>query len=228
MTYHFLQCRDATCCFRFPAPIQEATAIRCPRCRGEVFVAEIATRSVDTVAPEIPATPAWAALLDNIRSIHNAGSIFRTADGAGFNHLYLCGITATPDNPRLAKAALGAHETVGWTYSPNGVQLAAKLRDEGHRLYALERLTAETHASLPRIINPGYRTVLVVGNEKAGIDPGILSLCDEVVSLPMVGRKSSLNAAVAFGIAAYYLRFGNDNLTGQIQEAFRYDRRRPD
>lgn len=153
------------------------------------------------------------AILDNIRSIHNVGSMFRSADGAGVRHLHLAGITATPKHPKLAKAALGAQESVGWTYHPNGVEAAAELRAEGYRLWALERLTSSGNPPLEASKAPGGGLALIVGNERAGVDPGILAQCDAIYSLPMVGRKSSLNAAVAFGIAVYYLRFGTMILT---------------
>lgn len=146
-------------------------------------------------------------LLDNIRSIHNTGSMFRTADGAGVGHLYLAGITATPDHSRLAKAALGAHEVVNWSYGPNAVELAAALRADGYQLWALEPRTLSSPNGVTVDERPA-RLALVVGNERAGVDPGVMALCDGVLSLPMTGQKTSLNAAVAFGIAVYYLQFG--------------------
>lgn len=135
--------------------------------------------------------------------------MFRTADGAGVDHLHLLGITATPAHPRLAKAALGAHETVAWSYHCHGPDAAAQLRHEGFRLWALER-TAESspQLSLYEVTPPPGPLAIIVGNERAGVDPGLLALCDGVFALPMSGDKSSLNVAVAFGIAVYHLRFG--------------------
>jgi tRNA G18 (ribose-2'-O)-methylase SpoU len=131
--------------------------------------------------------------------------MFRTADGAGLSHLYLCGITATPEHPKLGKAALGAHLTVPWSYSPNGVETASELRAGGYTVIALERLAGASAGLSGEVRGP---LALVVGNERAGIDPGIAAQCDAMLSLPMAGHKSSLNAAVAFGIAVYALRFG--------------------
>jgi tRNA G18 (ribose-2'-O)-methylase SpoU len=135
--------------------------------------------------------------------------MFRTADGAGVDHLHLLGITATPAHPRLAKAALGAHETVGWTHHRHGPDAAARLRQEGYTLWALER-TAEPsrQLSLYEAGPPPGPLALIAGNERAGVDPALLALCHGVFCLPMSGDKSSLNVAVAFGIAAYHLRFG--------------------
>jgi len=208
MAYVFLQCRDETCRLRFPAPAAEAAGLVCPHCRGP-----LATTAVVERAPFAPPAhrprPTIVALLDNIRSIHNVGSMFRSADGAGVDHLHLLGITATPEHPRLAKAALGAHETVAWTHHRHGPDAAARLRDEGFGLWALER-TAEPlpQPSLYEVEPPPGPLALIVGNERAGVDPDLMALCDGVFGLPMSGGKSSLNVAVAFGIAVYHLRFG--------------------
>ena len=161
------------------------------------------------------------ALLDNIRSIHNVGSMFRTAEGACVRCLHLAGITATPEHPRLAKAALGAQSTVDWRFHPNAVDAATALKSGGYELLALERHTESTY-TFPGDDRPGkHKLVLVVGNEKAGIDPAVLALCDRSLALPMLGQKSSLNAAVAFGIAVYYLQFGNLTVRAKVQSAAR-------
>jgi 23S rRNA (guanosine2251-2'-O)-methyltransferase len=143
------------------------------------------------------------ALLDNVRSVFNVGSIFRSADGAGFDRLYLCGVTPTPANPKLAKTALGAHNAIPWETSPNAVDLALRLRAEGCHLWALEEgPAAEPLLHAPP---PSSNTVLVVGSEVAGVDPGLLSLCERTLAIPMRGAKRSLNVATAFGIAALIL-----------------------
>ncbi len=218
----FVQCGDDACRLRFPA---EAAAVEsglvCPRCRHKTLSLtrsqgerelEWASLPMEGRLPRPPAEDATGvrlvALLDNIRSIHNIGSMFRTADGAGLDHLHLAGISATPEHPRLAKAALGAHLTMPWAYHRNSLDAAARLRDEGFCLWALERTTgASPQPSLYDAGLPDAPLALVVGNERAGVDPGLLALCDGVFSLPMRGGKSSLNVAVAFGIAVYHLRF---------------------
>jgi tRNA G18 (ribose-2'-O)-methylase SpoU len=149
-----------------------------------------------------------AALLDNIRSTFNVGAMFRTADGAGLRRLHLGGISATPDNPKVAKTALGAEAVVPWRYFRNGLDAARDLQARGYRLWALEsspRSQPLFHA-LPQ--DEGAPIAFVVGNEKAGVDPGILALCERHVHIPMQGAKESLNVAIAFGVAAYFLRFG--------------------
>jgi 23S rRNA (guanosine2251-2'-O)-methyltransferase len=200
------QCRDLTCRFRFPAPAAEAE-VSCPRCAG------ITDGSVPfpgrTHAPELPpATRTLEALLDNIRSIYNVGAMLRTADGAGIRHLHLCGITATPDHPRVAKTALGAQYAVSWSRYPNSLDAAAHLIQRGYRLWALESAPGAEPLFSAQSGAENEPLVLVVGNELAGVDPALLARCDRVLYIPMHGVKASLNAAVAFGIAAYYLHYG--------------------
>ena len=142
------------------------------------------------------------ALLHNIRSLHNVGSLFRTADGAGVEKLFLCGETGAPPRAEIAKTALGAEGSVPWEYWMDTKECLAKLKKEGVRIVALE-LT-------PRSID--YRkfvakgpVCLVVGSEVGGIPDSILELCDEAIRIPMRGTKESLNVSVAFGIAVYEL-----------------------
>lgn len=184
----------------------ETRTALCPRCRGPVAVVAQALHQSPPPNNDASSGLVLVGLLDNIRSIHNVGSMFRTADGAGVAHLHLAGITATPEHPKLAKAALGAHENVSWSYRPNAVDLAGELRAQGFHLWALERLPASSPIAEAVNERP-ERVALVVGNERAGVDPAVLALCDGTLTLPMTGRKTSLNAAVAFGIAIYTLQF---------------------
>lgn len=204
--FYFCECSHAGCRFRFPSLAAEATRLVCPRCgQALVLAAPVWPEVGGETAVSPPISRPLTALLDNIRSIHNVGSIFRTADAAGVRHLYLCGITSTPAQPKLAKAALGAQETVAWSYHTNGVETAVLLKQQGHPLWALEtspKARPLLHFHPPASLRP---PVLIVGNEKAGVDPGLLDLCDELLQLPMLGHKESLNVAVAFGIAAYHL-----------------------
>ena len=145
-----------------------------------------------------------AAMLDNVRSLFNVGSIFRSADGAGLRHLYLCGVTPTPHHRKLAKSALGAELHVAWSHHRNAVVLGKELHAAGHHLWALE--TGSDAASLFDVILPSAPLVLVVGSEVTGVDPDLLSLCTQRIAIPMAGHKQSLNVATAFGIAAVILR----------------------
>ncbi len=149
-------------------------------------------------------------LLDSIRSAWNVGSILRSADGFGFTHAYLCGITPTADHEAVTKTSLGAEDSVPWSYHKNAVKLVKGLKVEGWRVYALE----DEARSLPISQLPNYQStdyefpshaVLIVGNEVTGVDPDLLDLCDGIFYIPMLGEKRSFNVAIAFGIAAYAL-----------------------
>ena len=205
--FQMRQCDQPTCRFRFPVPVASDKGEVCPRCGAttrevtEPFTGQRPERVRNGEGPAVEA------LLDNVRSIFNVGSIFRTADGAGIGPLHLCGITATPDHRKLAKTALGAETAVSWRYNSNGVDAAEALRADGRQLWALESSERSDALFDVRREPAGAPIVLVVGNERAGVDPGILALCDRIVELPMQGAKTSLNVATAFGIAAYYLRF---------------------
>lgn len=156
-------------------------------------------------------------VLDNIRSRENVGSIFRTADAAGVSKIYLCGITPRPsqyqvssikyqgETDKIAKTALGAEKWVPWEYHKQTLRLLKKLRDEGLELIALEQTKDSTN--IFKLKSLGSRpTALVLGNEVKGLSPEILKYCDKKISIPMYGRKESLNVSVAAGIAVYQLK----------------------
>ncbi len=149
-------------------------------------------------------------LLDNIRSAWNVGSILRSADGFGFSHAFLCGITPTADNRTVAKTALGAQDSVPWSYHKNAVKLVKGLKAEGWRIFGLEddaRSRPISHFTNSQSPNQQFShpEVLIAGNEITGVDPGLLDLCDQVFFIPMHGEKRSFNVAIAFSIAAYAL-----------------------
>ena len=142
-------------------------------------------------------------LLDNIRSVWNVGSMFRTADAAGLGGLFLCGMTATPPRPDIEKTALGATGSVPWDYWNDSAEAARRIREAGLPLIALEqteRATAWDEFDYP------FPHCFVVGHEVRGVNPEILDIADHVVEIPMAGIKHSLNVAVSFGILAYTIR----------------------
>ncbi len=206
--YHIYQCEQQDCSFRFPAPDGITYSGRCPYCGAGVKT--VATMDLSREHEQRAVKPEnihIEAILDNIRSAWNVGSMFRTADGLGVRCLHLCGISPTPAHPQVAKTALGADQAVSWTYSKNGVAVARTRKDEGFRLWGLEDMPGADLLKCIRNDIYGPPIVLVVGNEVSGVDPGILELCDRVLSIPMQGVKRSLNVAVAFGIATSFLRF---------------------
>jgi tRNA G18 (ribose-2'-O)-methylase SpoU len=202
-TYEIRECNS--CGLRYPLTEIQSFGTRCPSCLGETYVVLIRQFESEAKSSIKPAVFHLEAMLDNIRSAWNVGSIFRTADGFGLKHLHLCGITPTPEIDAVKKTSLGAEETVNWSYNKNALRTAQTLKSEGYKFIALE----EDKRSVP-IQNAGrdtdkVKTVLVAGNEITGVDPDLLDLCDEMLFIPMRGNKRSFNVAVAFAVAAFTL-----------------------
>lgn len=206
--FEIRQCTHPDCHLRMPIDLAVHRGSYCPRCGAPMVCAAEAFAHHQPPGKAHPKRHIRV-LLDNLRSAHNTGAIFRTADGVGAAHLYLCGITPNPlKNTALQKTALGAEEDLSWSAHLDAVGLAQGLRGEGYRLLALETVAGSQPVfEVDGNFFDGEPIVLVVGNEQAGVDPGVLDLCDLALSIPMIGRKASLNVAVAFGIAAYWLTF---------------------
>ncbi len=143
-------------------------------------------------------------LLPNIRSGFNTGAFFRTADGFGWDHVYLCGCTPYPPHKEIAKTALGAEQSVSWSYHLSPKKLIDELKAKGFFLCALE-LTKEAVAIQECTPPPNIPFCLVVGNEIDGVSPEILKECDITVFLPMQGKKESLNVSIAGSVAMWAL-----------------------
>jgi len=188
-----------------------AFGTRCPICMGDTRL--ILSRELIyepkrdlTPNPSPAGTKGLAVLLDNIRSAWNVGSIFRSADGFGFAHAYLCGITPTPDIEAVTKTSLGAEDSVPWSYHKDAVKLVKGLKKEGWKVWALEECDGAKDIRMNdefRMMN--NKAVLIAGSEVTGVDPELLELCDEIFYIPMRGEKKSFNVAMAFSIAAYAL-----------------------
>lgn len=214
--FQIRQCRREDCRLRFTIQFGDPRGERCPICRSQTDVvlppaaADGAVFDRFAVGREVgqPRGPEMEVLLDNIRSAWNVGSMLRTCDGAGVRRVHLCGVSSTPDNPKVAKTSLGAEKSLPWSFHPDGVAAAQTFHKQGMRLWALEGGPRAESLFDAAAELPGAPVVLVAGNELSGVDPGILEQCERVVCLPMQGIKGSLNVAVAFGIAVYFMRFG--------------------
>ncbi len=145
--------------------------------------------------------------MDNLRSVFNVGSIFRSADGCGIKRLHLGGISPSPSHPKMAKTALGADCQIPWEQHWNGIEAIDKIRSEGFQIIGLE-FTQSSELLFNTEFKPVSPYLLVVGNENFGIDPEILVKCDHWVHLPMAGMKESLNVSIAFSVAAYWIMYG--------------------
>jgi len=144
----------------------------------------------------------FCVVLNNIRSLYNVGSVFRTADGAGIEKLWLCGITGCPPNTMIAKTALGAQEHLPWEHATDALSVIRSLKEKGYQIVLLEQAR---ESILYQNFVPPNPVCLVLGNEISGVSDELLSLCDSVVEIEMRGVKNSLNVSVAFGIVAYYI-----------------------
>lgn len=143
-------------------------------------------------------------ILDNIRSLNNIGSVFRTADAFLVKKIYLCGITATPPHKDIQKTALGATDTVDWEYTENTVELVTKLQSENIKIVSIEQ--AE-NATMLNDFNPqpDQTYAIIFGNEVKGVQQAVVSMSDEVIEIPQYGSKHSLNISVSAGLVIWDL-----------------------
>jgi len=143
-------------------------------------------------------------VLDNIRSMHNVGSVFRTADAFLLRGIYLCGYTPQPPHRDIHKTALGATETVEWKYAETTVEAVQKLKNDGYRVYAVEQV--QQSVSLNQFnLNQDEAVAVVFGNEVSGVEQEVIQLCDGCIEIPQLGMKHSLNISVAAGIVLWEL-----------------------
>jgi len=148
-------------------------------------------------------------VLDNVRSEHNVGAIFRTSDAFLIHKLHLCGITPYPPSAGIEKTALGATQSVDWEQHPSTVDVLMKLKTKNKIIVGIEQVQGNTYLLTPNFSFPSPELVLVLGNEMFGLSDDILPLCDFFLEIPQFGTKHSLNVSVAFGmvIFAYYHQF---------------------
>lgn len=141
-------------------------------------------------------------VLDNVRSLNNIGSVFRTADAFRLQKVFLCGITATPPHKDIRKTALGATESVDWAYRNNTLQLLKELKHLGVQTVAVEQAEGATRLE-GFTVEPHKTTALIFGNEVKGVAQEVVSCCDAVLEIPQFGTKHSLNLAVSTGIVVW-------------------------
>ena len=141
-------------------------------------------------------------ILDNIRSIHNVGSIFRTSDSFLIEKIIISGYTATPENERMKKTALGSSDSVDWEYSDDIIETIKKLKKKDVKIISIEQ--ADESLKIEKF-NPvsGTKYAFIFGNEVDGVSDDIINVSDEVVEIPQVGTKHSLNVSVAAGIVLW-------------------------
>lgn len=163
-------------------------------------IAEMNRHSIDSykTTTKIP----LVVLLDNVRSLHNVGSVFRTSDAFLIDKIYLCGITSTPPHPEIHKTALGAEFSVEWEHNTDTVSVVQQLQKENYCIIALEQV--HESVSLEQLhLDPTQKYALILGNEVKGVQQCVVDLCDVCVEIPQYGTKHSLNVSVSGGIAIY-------------------------
>lgn len=141
-------------------------------------------------------------ILDNIRSMHNIGSVFRTADAFRIEKIYLCGITAKPPHKEIRKTALGATESVNWEYIDDAIYLISKLKKENYNIISIEQTESSSNL-MDFNINTDEKFVVIFGNEVDGVQQEIVNLSDFCIEIPQQGTKHSLNVSVCAGIVMW-------------------------
>lgn len=155
-------------------------------------------------------------VLDNVRSLHNVGSVFRTSDAFRIEKIVLCGITATPPQAEIHKTALGAEDTVEWGYYADTLQAVDDLKSAGYQLMAIEQV--EGSVSLVDFVpEKGRRYAIVLGNEVKGVRQDVVDNCDACIEIPQYGTKHSLNVSVTAGIVIWDLFVKFSAVDGSIK-----------
>ena len=140
------------------------------------------------------------AVLENVRSAYNVGSVFRTADAFLIEAIYITGYTARPPHKEIKKTALGAEDTVDWKYFPNAVEAVNELKRIGYKIFAVEQV--ENSISLEKF-NSEDKIAVIFGNEVTGVEQSTIALCDGTIEIPQLGMKHSLNIATAAGVVLW-------------------------
>lgn len=143
-------------------------------------------------------------VLDNIRSLNNVGSAFRTSDAFLIENLYLCGLTGTPPNKEIEKTALGATDTVNWKHFATTIEAVNDLKQNGYKVYAIEQV--EKSIMLQNFnYTKNEKLALVFGNEVYGVEQEVIDICNGSIEIPQLGTKHSLNISVSLGIVVWEL-----------------------
>ena len=141
-------------------------------------------------------------VLDNVRSLHNVGSVFRTSDAFRVECIMLCGITATPPSAEIHKTALGAEDVVEWQYYSSTIEAVQALRDKGYKVYSIEQ--CQGSIELQNFVTaPGEHYAVVFGNEVKGVQQDVVNLSDGAIEIPQFGTKHSLNVSVTAGMVIW-------------------------
>lgn len=143
-------------------------------------------------------------VLDNVRSLNNVGSAFRTADSFLLERIYLCGVTGTPPNKEIEKTALGASDTVNWKHYSSTIEAIRDLKKSGYKVCAIEQVENSTYLQNFSVLR-NEKIAIVFGNEVYGVEQEVIDICDRSIEIPQLGTKHSLNISVSIGIVVWEL-----------------------
>lgn len=149
-------------------------------------------------APKMP----LIVVLDDVRSLHNVGSVFRSADAFRVEAVYLCGITATPPHPEIHKTALGGEDSVAWRYFPTATEAVESLHNDGFFVYSIEQVDGSTKLQNLQL-DTDKRYAVVLGNEVKGVHQEVVDMSDGCLEIPQFGTKHSLNVSVTAGMVIW-------------------------
>ncbi len=143
-------------------------------------------------------------VMDDVRSMYNVGSVFRTSDAFRVSAIYLCGITATPPHAEIHKTALGAEDSVVWNYFKTTQEAVEQLKANGWKVFAVEQAEGSTMLqNLDNIINNDEKYAIIMGNEVKGVKQDVVDMCDGCIEIPQFGTKHSLNVSTTAGIVIW-------------------------
>ena len=141
-------------------------------------------------------------ILDDVRSLHNVGSVFRSSDAFRVETIYLCGITAVPPQPEIHKTALGAEDTVDWKYFKDTLEAVSELKEKGYKVYSVEQVEGSTMLNKLEI-DENKKYAVIMGNEVKGVKQEVVNASDGCIEIPQFGTKHSLNVSVTAGIVVW-------------------------
>ena len=206
--FHIFQCINPECKLRFPARDNDRLPVVCPKCKSKLIeLHKNLNKSIQKEQTINLDGSEFILVLDNVRSAYNVGSILRSSDGFNFHSVYLCGITPTPENPKVLKTSLHAEINVPWFYRTNSLDLLIELKNNGYMILGMETSSKSTSILDIKKDDLTRKIALVLGNELSGLDPDVEGVCDYLLNIPMLGQKSSFNVTIAFGISAFYFRY---------------------
>jgi 23S rRNA (guanosine2251-2'-O)-methyltransferase len=199
------ECTSQNCGFRYPDISIDPVIAQCPQCGENAEIVHLLDLTCNGYQPNRNDFQAGniICVLDNIRSVYNVGSLFRTMHGFGIQEAILAGITPTPFHKNFRKTSMGAEENIHWISVNNAFKQCQLLKDNGSILISLESSEAAKSIKLFDRPDESKKIVFIVGNEITGIDPSLLKISDQILAIPIVGKNKSYNVTVAFGIGLF-------------------------